>query len=33
LEHDPVAMEVMRSLKRMFDQNNILKPGKMALDN
>jgi len=33
LEHDPVAMEVMRSLKRMFDPNNILNPGKMALDN
>jgi glycolate oxidase len=32
LEHDPVAMEVMRSLKRMFDPNNILNPGKMALD-
>jgi len=33
LEHDPVAMDVMRSLKRMFDPNNILNPGKMALDN
>jgi glycolate oxidase len=32
LEHDPVAMDVMRSLKRMFDPNNILNPGKMALD-
>lgn len=32
LEHDPVAMEVMRSLKKMFDPNNILNPGKMALD-
>ena len=32
LEHDPVAMSVMRSLKRMFDPNNILNPGKMALD-
>jgi len=32
LEHDPAAMEVMRSLKRMFDPNNILNPGKMALD-
>ncbi|MCX5877652.1 MAG: hypothetical protein NTY44_00880, partial [Deltaproteobacteria bacterium] len=33
LEHDPVAMDVMRTLKRMFDPNNILNPGKMALDN
>jgi glycolate oxidase len=32
LEHDPVAMNVMRSLKKMFDPNNILNPGKMALD-
>jgi len=32
LEHDPAAMNVMRSLKRMFDPNNILNPGKMALD-
>ena len=32
LEHDPVALEVMRSLKRAFDPNNILNPGKMALD-
>jgi glycolate oxidase len=32
LEHDPVAMEVMRSLKRTFDPNNILNPGKMALE-
>jgi glycolate oxidase len=33
LEHDPAAMETMRSLKRMFDPNNILNPGKMALEN
>jgi glycolate oxidase len=33
LEHDPVAMDVMRSLKRLFDPNNVLNPGKMALDN
>jgi glycolate oxidase len=33
LEHDVVAMRVMRSLKRLFDPNNILNPGKMALDN
>lgn len=32
LEHDPVAMDVMRSLKQTFDPNNILNPGKMALD-
>ena len=32
LEHDPVAMDVMRSLKRLFDPNNILNPGKMSLD-
>ena len=32
LEHDPVAMEVMRTLKKTFDPNNILNPGKMALE-
>jgi glycolate oxidase len=32
LEHDPVAMDVMRSLKKLFDPNNILNPGKMDLD-
>jgi glycolate oxidase len=32
LEHDPVAMEIMRSVKKMFDPNNILNPGKMALE-
>ena len=32
-EHNDVAMGVMRSLKRLFDPNNILNPGKMALDN
>jgi glycolate oxidase len=32
LEHDEVAMDVMRSLKRLFDPNNILNPGKMALE-
>jgi glycolate oxidase len=31
LEHDPVAMEMMHSLKRLFDPNNILNPGKMGL--
>ena len=33
LEHDPVAMEVMRSIKRLFDPHNILNPGKMSLEN
>lgn len=32
LEHDPVAMDVMRAIKRLFDPNNILNPGKMALE-
>lgn len=32
LEHSPVAMRVMRSIKRLFDPNNILNPGKMALE-
>ncbi|MGD8227561.1 MAG: FAD-linked oxidase C-terminal domain-containing protein [Desulfobacteraceae bacterium] len=32
LEHDAVAMDVMRSIKRMVDPNNILNPGKMALE-
>jgi glycolate oxidase len=32
LEHDPVAMELMRSFKRLLDPKNILNPGKMALD-
>jgi glycolate oxidase len=32
LEHDPVSMEMMRAIKRAFDPNNILNPGKMALD-
>jgi glycolate oxidase len=32
LEHDAVAMEVMRSIKRLFDPNNILNPGKMGLE-
>ncbi len=33
LEHDPVAMEVMRSIKKVFDPHNILNPGKMSLEN
>ncbi len=32
LEHDAVALEMMRTVKRAFDPNNILNPGKMALD-
>ena len=32
LEHDPVAMDVMRHMKKMFDPNNILNPGKMGLE-
>ncbi len=32
LEHDEVAMDIMRRTKQMFDPNNILNPGKMALE-
>lgn len=32
LEHDAVEMETMRSVKKAFDPNNILNPGKMALE-
>jgi len=32
MEHDEVAMDVMRSIKKTFDPNNILNPGKMALE-
>jgi FAD/FMN-containing dehydrogenase len=31
LKHDPVAMESVRSIRKIFDTNNILNPGKMAL--
>ncbi|MCP4668499.1 MAG: FAD-binding protein [Deltaproteobacteria bacterium] len=32
LEHDQVAMDVMRSIKKTLDPNHILNPGKMALE-
>ena len=32
LEHSEVALDVMRAIKRVFDPNNILNPGKMALE-
>jgi glycolate oxidase len=32
LEHDPVAIEVMGKIKRLFDPNNVLNPGKMSLE-
>ncbi|BEQ14681.1 FAD-binding oxidoreductase [Desulfoferula mesophila] len=32
MEHEPLAMELMRLLKRTLDPNNVLNPGKMALD-
>lgn len=32
LEHDQVSLDLMRSIKRLFDPNNILNPGKMSLD-
>jgi glycolate oxidase len=32
LEHDAVSLDMMRTIKRAFDPNNILNPGKMALD-
>jgi glycolate oxidase len=31
LEHDPVAMDLMRSLKSLLDPKNILNPGKLGL--
>ena len=31
LEHDSVALEIMASLKKVFDPNNMLNPGKMGL--
>jgi len=32
LEHDAAAMNLMRSLKKLIDPQNILNPGKMGLD-
>ena len=32
LEHERVSLDVMCSLKRLLDPNNILNPGKMNLD-
>jgi glycolate oxidase len=32
LEHDAVSMAVHRSVKHLFDPNNILNPGKMGLE-
>jgi glycolate oxidase len=32
MEHGAVSMGMMRAIKRLFDPNNILNPGKMALD-
>jgi glycolate oxidase len=32
LEHDAAALQVMLKLKKLFDPNNILNPGKMGLD-
>ncbi|MGD9044707.1 MAG: FAD-linked oxidase C-terminal domain-containing protein [Desulfobacterales bacterium] len=31
-EHDPVFMQVMNGLKKFFDPNAILNPGKLGLD-
>lgn len=32
LEHDATSMEMMRGIKALFDPNNVLNPGKMALE-
>jgi glycolate oxidase len=32
LEHDEIEMAAMRAVKHAFDPENILNPGKMALE-
>ena len=32
MEHDAKSIEYMRGIKRLFDPDNILNPGKMALE-
>jgi len=32
MEHNAMSMEYMKGIKRLFDPNNILNPGKMALE-
>lgn len=32
VEHDEVAMDAIRSIKKLFDPNNVLNPGKMDLE-
>jgi glycolate oxidase len=32
MEHEEVALELMQMLKRLFDPNNILNPGKMNME-
>jgi glycolate oxidase len=32
LEHDPVEMALMKQIKKTLDPNNIMNPGKRALD-
>jgi glycolate oxidase len=32
LEHSVVAIRVMSEIKKLFDPNNILNPGKMGLE-
>ena len=32
MEHDANSMKSMRGIKRLFDPDNILNPGKMALE-